>query len=214
MERRWWLWGLQSEISRLKIDLFHGTDFAVPYVPVRPSVLTLHDLSPWLDPAWHTAAERVRKRTPVLLRLGLATLLLTPSEAIRREAIARFRLSVDRIVSVPHAASAVFRPVLAPQPETPFFLFVGTLEPRKNVGMLVDAWREVRARHSVSIWFLPAGVATTFPNYVPNQGCTFSAQLRTTCCRSSTPPAPFACILPFTKDSDCRFSKRCSVARP
>jgi hypothetical protein len=50
LERRWWLWGLQVEISRIGIDVFHGTDFAVPYLPVRPSVLTLHDLSPWMDP--------------------------------------------------------------------------------------------------------------------------------------------------------------------
>src|ERR1039458_10302724 len=29
LERRWWLWGLQGEISRIGIDLFHGTDFGV-----------------------------------------------------------------------------------------------------------------------------------------------------------------------------------------
>ena len=51
LERRWWSWGLQGEISRLGIDVFHGTDFAVPYLPLRPSVMTLHDLSPWLNPA-------------------------------------------------------------------------------------------------------------------------------------------------------------------
>ena len=28
IERRWWLWGLQAEISRLGINVFHGTDFA------------------------------------------------------------------------------------------------------------------------------------------------------------------------------------------
>jgi glycosyltransferase involved in cell wall biosynthesis len=151
LERRWWLWGLQSEIARCNIDVFHGTDFAVPYVPVGPSILTLHDLSPWLDPAWHSAADRVRARTPVLLRLNLATLLLTPSEAIRREAILRFRLAMDRIVSVPHAASSVFRPVAVAAPETPFFLFVGTLEPRKNVGLLIEAWREVRKKHRVDL---------------------------------------------------------------
>ncbi|MGA9625380.1 MAG: hypothetical protein WBQ65_12985, partial [Bryobacteraceae bacterium] len=49
MERRWWLWGLAREMSRLGADLVHGPDFAVPYIPRRPSVLTLHDLSPWMD---------------------------------------------------------------------------------------------------------------------------------------------------------------------
>ena len=69
--------------------------------PLRPSVMTLHDLSPWLDPAWHAEADRVRNRTPMLLRLGLATMVITPSEAIRRAAIERFHLQRDRVIAVP-----------------------------------------------------------------------------------------------------------------
>ena len=43
-ERRWWLWGLTRELSRLGADLVHGPDFSVPYLARRPSVMTLHDL--------------------------------------------------------------------------------------------------------------------------------------------------------------------------
>src|SRR3954451_17965846 len=49
LERRWWLCGLGREIGRLGADVVHGPDFAVPYLARRPSVLTLHDLSPWMD---------------------------------------------------------------------------------------------------------------------------------------------------------------------
>ncbi len=45
---------------RRRIELFHGTDFSVPYLPLRPSVMTLHDLSPWLDPL----AARCRPHPP------------------------------------------------------------------------------------------------------------------------------------------------------
>jgi hypothetical protein len=131
-ERRWWLWGLDRELQRLEAGLFHGTDFAVPYVPRRPSVLTLHDLSPWMDAAWHSDADRVRQRTPLLIGLGLATMIVTPSEAVRKQAIERFRIHPDRIRAVPHAAAACFRPVAA-QPGPPYFLYAGTLEPRKNI---------------------------------------------------------------------------------
>ena len=72
VERRWWLWGLNRELDRLGADLFHGSNFAVPYWPERASVLMLHDLSPWMDPAWHSAAGRVRRRTPLLIRFGAA----------------------------------------------------------------------------------------------------------------------------------------------
>jgi glycosyltransferase involved in cell wall biosynthesis len=149
-ERRWWLWGLDRELHRLHADVFHGTDFAVPYVPRRPSVLTLHDLSPWMDAEWHADADRVRQRTPLLIGLGSATMIVTPSEAVRKQAIERFRIHPDRIRAVPHAAAASFRPVVAP-PGSPYFLCAGTLEPRKNIAGLLAAWREVRRLHPVDL---------------------------------------------------------------
>jgi glycosyltransferase involved in cell wall biosynthesis len=149
--RRWWSWGLPRALGRLRADVFHGTDFAVPYAPLRPSVLTLHDLSPWLDPAWQPDARRVRRRTPMLLRTGVATMVITPSEAVRRAAIDRFGLRPERVVAIPLAAANHFRPVEAPPPVTPYFLFVGTLEPRKNIHRLIEAWHEVRKRRNVDL---------------------------------------------------------------
>jgi glycosyltransferase involved in cell wall biosynthesis len=157
LERRWWLWGLAREMRRLHADLVHGPDFAVPYISGRPSVLTLHDLSPWMDRRWHGDAVRVRHRTPVLLEMGIATMVITPSESVRKQAMERFRLRPERVVAVPEAAAPWFTPVeLAPvEPGTPrnrrYFLFAGTLEPRKNLAALVEAWREVRREHAVDL---------------------------------------------------------------
>jgi glycosyltransferase involved in cell wall biosynthesis len=150
-ERKWWAWGLNREMRRRGVELFHGTDFSVPYAPLRPSVMTLHDLSPWLDPAWQPHASRVRRRTPRLLRMGLATMVITPTEAVRRAAIERFGLSLDRVVAVPLAAGDVFRPSPPKLFDAPYFLFVSTREPRKNVARLIDAWREVRKTIAVDL---------------------------------------------------------------
>ena len=169
LERRWWLWGLQSQISRLGIDVFHGTDFAVPYLPVGPSVMTFHDLSPWLDHSWHSAAGRVRRRTPALLRLGLATMVITHSEAVRKQAIERFRLQAGRVVSVPLAATAHFRPVSGPREGPPFLLYVGTLEPRKNVNLLLEVWRELRKKYPVDL-VLAGRRREDFPEISPEPG--------------------------------------------
>ena len=169
LERRWWLWGLQGELSRLGIDVFHGTDFAVPYLPIRPSVMTLHDLSPWMDRAWHAEADRVRNRTPMLLRLGLAAMVITPSEAVRRQAIDRFRLEAGRVIAVPHAAAGHFRPSAAPRAGPPYLLYVGTLEPRKNVKLLLEVWREVRKEHPVDL-ILAGRRRDDFPEISPEPG--------------------------------------------
>jgi glycosyltransferase involved in cell wall biosynthesis len=152
LERRWWLWGLAREMRRLNADLVHGPDFAVPYISGRPSVLTLHDLSPWMDRRWHGAAARVRHRTPVLLEMGIATMVITPSESVRKRAIERFRLRPERIVAVPEAAASWLAPVETGTPRNwRYFLFVGTQEPRKNLAALIDAWREVRREHAVDL---------------------------------------------------------------
>jgi glycosyltransferase involved in cell wall biosynthesis len=152
-ERRWWLWGLAQELSRRRAEVFLGTDFSVPYLPLRASVMMLHDLSPWRDPKWHAAGGRVRRRTPLLLRAGLATMVITPTEAVRKEAIDKFRLSPDRVVAIPLAASEHFRPAPPIKGRRPYFLVTGTLEPRKNIGVLVEAWHELRKVVEVDLVF-------------------------------------------------------------
>lgn len=144
-DRQWWLWGIRQAIKDTGAQIFHGTNFEVPYLGRTPAILTIHDLSPWRDPAWHDAADRVRRRTPWLVRFRRARMILTVSEAVRQEVVGHFGVNPEQVRAVPLAASELFRPLPeAPIPGKPFFLFVGTLEPRKNVAALVEAWLETR----------------------------------------------------------------------
>ncbi|MDE3197272.1 MAG: glycosyltransferase family 4 protein, partial [Acidobacteriota bacterium] len=151
LDRRWWLWGIRQTMRKSGAELFHGTNFEVPYLGKIPAILTIHDLSPWRNPAWHDSAHRVRRRTPWLVRLRRARTILTVSEAVRREVISFFGVPSERVRAVPLAASPLFHPVPDERPDTdsrtpnrPFFLFVGTLEPRKNVAAVVEAWLATR----------------------------------------------------------------------
>jgi glycosyltransferase involved in cell wall biosynthesis len=144
-ERRWWLWGIRRAIRQSGAQVFHGTNFEVPYLGGTPAILTIHDLSPWREKNWHEEAGRVRFRAPWLVRLRRSRMILTVSETVRAEIISHFGVSPDRVRAVPLAASSLFRPVAATtQPAKPFFLFVATLEPRKNIEALVEGWRESR----------------------------------------------------------------------
>ena len=167
--RKWWLLGLPLTLRRERFDVFHGTDFSVPYWRTCPSVLSLHDLSPWREAGWHVGADRVRQRTPWLLRLGRASLVLTLSEAVRREAINRFGLKPDRVVAVPLAAGSGFRPRPRDPQAAPYFLYVGTIEPRKNLPFLVEAWREVWKRHRVPL-VLAGRRREDGPEFGPEEG--------------------------------------------
>jgi glycosyltransferase involved in cell wall biosynthesis len=104
-----------------------------------------------MNPAWHHSADRVRRRTPLLLKSGIATMVIAPSESVRKQAIDRFGLHPARIVAVPEAAAPWMLPTPAQPPDPPYYLFTGTIEPRKNLPALIEAWREVRRRHPVDL---------------------------------------------------------------
>jgi glycosyltransferase involved in cell wall biosynthesis len=153
LDRKWWLAGAALATKKHSAELFHGTNFEVPLLRLCPSVMTIHDISPWKNPEWHPGGTRVRGRTPMLLRFGFANAIITPSEGVRREVIDHFRVAPERVFAVPEAAGAQFRSTVG-GPENggkPYFLFAGTLEPRKNIAMLVSAWREVKKQFDVAL---------------------------------------------------------------
>jgi glycosyltransferase involved in cell wall biosynthesis len=78
-------------------------------------------------------------------------MIITHTEAVRGEAIEHFRLRPDRVHAVPLAAAEHFRPVRPSSAPAPYFLYVGALEPRKNLDTLLEAWRGVRRRHAIEL---------------------------------------------------------------
>jgi glycosyltransferase involved in cell wall biosynthesis len=150
--RRWWSLGLPVALARYRIDVFHGADFAVPYVPLRPSVLVVHDLSPWKQPPLQAVgAERTRSRTPHLLRL--ATLVVTPTRAVKSELVDHFQIAPSKIVVTPLAARNDLQPVsdgdvtnwLRDNGLTqPYLVALAAPQPRKNLDRLLEAWQAAR----------------------------------------------------------------------
>lgn len=135
--KRWWSLGLAAALRERKASLFHGVDFAVPYIPVCPTVMTVHDLSPWTLPSPQN--QRVRERAGWLLRLRVPSFIHTPSATVREELIDHFDWPADRVVAIPLAAAAHLVPTSASPWPRPYILSVATLEPRKNLAVVLEA---------------------------------------------------------------------------
>jgi glycosyltransferase involved in cell wall biosynthesis len=150
-QRLWWSLRLPWTLAKRGFDVFHGTNFEVPYLPVCASVMSVHDISPWLNAGWHSGADRVRRRAPVLIGLGIPTLLLTGTEAVRDQIVERFGVGRERVAVVPDAPKSFFCQTNLSETQDAYFLFVGTIEPRKNVPALVRAWRPLQERHGVQL---------------------------------------------------------------
>lgn len=154
LTRHWWTVGLPRYIRRRGFALFHGTNYEVPLWPALrpawrcPTVLTIHDLSLLLHPQTHEPARvrRARRRLPLMIRA--ADFVVTPTESVRAEVCEHLRVPPARVCAVPEAARAYFRPINSSESEPArrrlgvedeFVLYVGTIEPRKNLGVLVRA---------------------------------------------------------------------------
>lgn len=152
LRKHWWTIGLPLYIRQSSFDLFHGTNYNVPLWEACPTVLTIHDLSLFLYPETHEKNRVVTglRRIPVMARV--ATKIITPSEAVRGEVVEHLGVSGEKIIAIPEAARAGFRPAHAKASreartrfgiEEDFLLYVGTLEPRKNLMLLIRAFEEV-----------------------------------------------------------------------
>jgi len=164
----WWSIGLPLYTRRARFDLFHGTNFDVPLWQKRRSVVTIHDLSALLHPEKHRASlvRRARLRLPLVVRV--ADMIITPTESVRREVCRDFSVQPEKVIAIPSAARSSFKPLSFGETaevrkrlgvEDDFLLFVGTLEPRKNLLTLLKALAKILSQSSLRPQLVIAGGA-------------------------------------------------------
>lgn len=119
---------------------------------VRDQVVTIHDAATFDHPEWFDPKFAVwyRLLLPVLVRR--VRRVITDSEFSRQRLAAACRYPAERILVAPPGVNARFKPALPSQvlklhqelglPER-YFLFVGSIDPRKNLAALLAAWQLV-----------------------------------------------------------------------
>ena len=134
-----------------RFDVYHEPNF-VPRPSSIPAVSTIHDLSVLLHPEWHPR-ERV-----LWLERGLPGMLrqcvhyLTVSDAVRQEIIRTLNIPPERVTRAYNGVRPWLRP-MTPEEVAPvlrrlglpprYLLYLGTIEPRKNVLTLLRAYSDL-----------------------------------------------------------------------
>jgi len=162
-------------------DIFHASN-QVRRAPRRARLTaTIYDLTTRLMPQLHTEANVQAERTFTENILSRAAGLIAISENTRQDAIRLLGLPPEKIETIyPGIAAEYFdaRPLAR---DKPYALYVGTIEPRKNLDVLLDAWRDLNPalrREFDLVIAGPAGWAshatlarvraeTTYLGYVP-----------------------------------------------
>ncbi len=127
---------------------------------VRNQALTIHDLSPLEQPEWFTRSYSAWYRLflPILARR--VRIIFTPSEYVKNKVVKRF--GVRNVVVTPNGVDAsIFHPKARQsgiEIPKPYVLFVGSIQPRKNLEGLVGAWHQVKDTFK-DTWLVVAGEA-------------------------------------------------------
>ena len=137
-------------LRQLRVDVAHFTNGMVPLAVPVPTVVTIHDMSLTMFPRYHPPRRVLLNRPLVDVAARRADAIITVSESAKRDIVRLYGSQAERIHVVHEAAAPSFQPVtdqtvldrvrqryrLAER----FILYVGTIEPRKNLPKLIEGF--------------------------------------------------------------------------
>nr|MBN1229522.1 glycosyltransferase family 4 protein [Anaerolineae bacterium] len=143
-----------------KPDLFHGLAFSLPLAWHGRRVVTVHDLSFLRYPEQLPAGRRLYLTNMTRLSARRATRIIAVSQSVKSEIHTLLQIPEDQIDVTLHGVSPDFRPLPAQEVDQfrrqhnlpdRFILYLGTLEPRKNLETLVKAFARLPQRRAVKL---------------------------------------------------------------
>lgn len=146
-----------------RADVWHGPHYTMPRTGHTPAVVTIHDLTFFTHPEWHEARKVAFFTRAIHYAAVHAAVLLCVSETTRDELLSLVPTSKPVLVA-PHGVdfsrftadgvsdSALFTSAGLAN-DVPYILFVGTIEPRKGLDLLLSAFAEVaRDDDTIELW--------------------------------------------------------------
>ena len=140
-------------IRKSGVDLLHSMHYTRPVKLPCASVVTFHDMTFFLYPELHTRAKRLFFPLAIRASARQADALTAVSESTRQDAIRVLGISPEKITTTQLGVDPAFRPIndaaikgkIAEKYDLPerFILYVGLLEPRKNLPMLIRAYKRL-----------------------------------------------------------------------
>lgn len=150
-----------------RFDVYHATGNLLPFFSTLPSVLTVHDLVPVNYPQYVPLETSVYYRLFFARSVYKAHRIIAVSNKVKEDLMKRFRIDGDKIRVVYHGVENGFKKVVCEDrlkdiaaryglPQK-FILFVGNLEPRKNLPRVIDAFIDLRNRYGIEHKLVIAG---------------------------------------------------------
>lgn len=156
----WFHFCLPQAVRQLELDLVHFPNHVIPLGWERPYVLSVHDLSLLRHPKWHPRSRRLILGSRVEHSARGAGLVLCHSFSVKQDIVQRLGVDSSRVRVAPLAPAGHFKPasrerITAAQRKyqlpSEYILYVGNIEPRKNLQRLVSAWEAICSNESCGL---------------------------------------------------------------
>jgi glycosyltransferase involved in cell wall biosynthesis len=160
---------LPSLVRKLHIDVLHSPANVLPELlpGTCAGIVTLHDLAFLRYPDVLTRAKRLYHRSFTMRSLQRARMIITVSESTRQDAIKLAGVAAERVQTVYPCIDERFSNVIEEEEVASFrqerglsggfLLYLGTLEPRKNLVRLIEAYGRLRAEYGIGEKLVIAG---------------------------------------------------------
>ena len=148
----WEQLALPFAARRARLDLLHGLAFSLPVLAPCPMVVTIMDMSFAIFPQFHPRSRRLYLSLATRLAARSATAVIALSENTKRDACRILGIPAQKVHVVPCGVSERFRPLSGAERAAfrerhglgPYIYYQGTLEPRKNLVRLIQAFARLR----------------------------------------------------------------------
>jgi len=148
-------WFIPQVLRAYKLDIYHNPANVIPIFYFKKSIITVHDLAVYRQPEWFPDKQFFNLKILMPWSFAKAKKIIAVSQNTKDDLIKLFSINKDKIQVIHEGVEDYSKLTIEEgkldekvKIKEPYFLFIGTIEPRKNLVFLIEAFAEFLKNNS------------------------------------------------------------------
>jgi len=155
-------------LQQSRIDVYHGTNYVAPFFSKVPSVVTMFDMISFAAEDWYKPLSRYRVRMLIKMSAKKSRKIITGSVSSKKDIIRLLKVPEKKVEHIYVGIDNIFKPYneqhkldsikIQYNIRDKFILYVGSINPRKNLIRLIEAYNRLRPELKANYQLVIAGM--------------------------------------------------------